>query len=156
MLLCLAKRVSRKPIGYTETILGSSFWQRHEHDPWWKIQCEGCDLGGGPADGHRTGGQAERVPGKAKNNNFGWPSRCQSACSHLTIRVNCLTWCLSFLCASYTNTPNIISVLVCLIFSQQGLPFPGPLDHLELFAGDMAVSIGEIQAPMSNNKRCVF
>lgn len=40
----------------------------------------------------------------------------------------------------------MISVLVTLLFAQKCLPLNTGLDHVEVFAGDMSVSIGEVQA----------
>ena len=34
---------------------------------------------------------------------------------------------------------------MCLIFAQKQLPFTEPLDHLEAFAGDQSVTLGEIE-----------
>lgn len=40
---------------------------------------------------------------------------------------------------------KVIAVLVALVFSQKILPFQGPLDHVEAFAGDQAVTLGELE-----------
>ena len=45
---------------------------------------------------------------------------------------------------SFCN-PKVIGVLVCLIFAQKQLPFTEPLDHLEAFAGEQSVTLGEIE-----------
>ena len=34
---------------------------------------------------------------------------------------------------------------MCLIFAQKQLPFTEPLDHLEAFAGEQSVTLGEIE-----------
>ncbi|CAK8991732.1 unnamed protein product [Durusdinium trenchii] len=47
---------------------------------------------------------------------------------------------------NYLRAPVVVCTLVSLLFTVPGLPWDRPIDHLEVFAGKMAVTLAEVEA----------
>ena len=65
-------------------------------------------------------------------------------CRSLILNVHAYVSCK---CVDEAGTPcKVICMLVAMVFNLAGLEWNNPMDHAELFSGQMSVTIGELEA----------